>query len=527
MQRWFVFRLFIAAGALATALCAAPAQAAAADPANSSNAAAPAAISAAQCRQLGGWGGDPEIAARFTRIRDAPVAIETAEVLPAKDGLPEVCHLIGYVAPSIGFELRMPTKGWNGKFMMQGCGGYCGSLHTDRADVALARNYAVASTDMGHKIKSWLFAYNNIQGEIDFAYRSTHVVAMATKVIIDTYYNKPPARSYFMGCSTGGRQAMVEAQRFPKDFQGIIAGAPPLNETADGTLSLLWSARANIDTSGKPILDASKLPLIHGAVLKACGGKGGVLLDPAACHWDPGALLCRPGQSGQQCLTEAEAGVVRKIYSGATTSQGEHLYYGMPRGSEYNWTPDFIGANGKAGADIAPAGGPITGFANNMAFFYDEPPSYGGAQYDYDKDPQRMALTEALYNAENPDLRKFKAAGGKLILYHGWDDNEVPALGSVDYYETATRTMGGPAPTRDFFRAFLLPGSGHCFGGPGGGEADWITYLENWVEQDHAPDAVTVYKMATDAYLPRPRHPLKPSEYSSTRVVYPYPRLPE
>ncbi len=477
------------------------------------------------CKQFGP-GGPADLAARLAQIPDAPVAIESAEILPATDGLPEVCHIIGYVAPSVGFELRMPTSTWNGKMMMQGCGGYCGSLHTDRGNVALARNYAVVSTDMGHKIKSWLFAYNNIQGEIDFAYRSTHVVAVASKVIIDVFYTKPAKHSYFMGCSTGGRQGMVEAQRFPKDFQGIISGSPPVNETADGTLSLLWSARANVDANGKPILDASKLPVIHNAVLAACGGKKGVLLDPAQCTWDPSAILCKKGDAGKQCLSEAEATVVRKIYQGATNSAGEQLFYGMPRGSEYNWAPDFIGANGALGSDISGAGGPIAGFANNMAFFYDQPPAYTGAQFDFDKDPDRMALTEVLYNAQNPDLRKFKAAGGKLILYHGWDDNQVPALGSVDYYETATNTMGGEQKTKDFFRLFMLPTSGHCFGGAGGGEVDWITYLENWVEKGQAPDQVTVYHMSSDAYLPRPRHPLKPSEFDRTRVIYPYPAIP-
>lgn len=478
---------------------------------------------AARCKQMG-YGGSAALAAKLTGIPDAPTVIESAVVAPPRDGLPEVCHVLGFVAPSIGFELRMPTREWNGKFMMQGCGGYCGSLHTDRADVALTRRYAVATTDMGHKIKSWLFAYNNLQGEIDFAYRSTHVVAVAAKVLIDSYYAKPPAQSYFMGCSTGGRQGMVEAQRFPKDFNGIIAGSPPLNETGDGTLSLLWSARANLDASGRPILDAAKLPAIHQAVLAACGATDGVLLNPGACRWEPSAMLCGKVSVGQACLSDAEAGVVSKIYSGATTSAGEKLFHGMPRGSELNWTPDFIGANGEVGADIAGGGGPIASFVNNMAFFYDEKPGYDSRQFDFDKDPPRMALTEALYNAENPDLRKFKAAGGKLILYHGWNDNQVPAPGSVDYHQTATRTMGGPQATEDFFRLFMLPGSGHCFGGPGGGEADWITHLENWVEKGQAPEQVTVYRMATDDYLPRPRHPLKPSEYTATRTVLPYPR---
>ena len=481
---------------------------------------------ASRCKQLAP-GGDRLIASRLTGIPDAPTVIESAVVEPAADGLPEVCHVLGYVAPNVGFELRMPTSEWNGKFMMQGCGGYCGSLHTDRADVALARRYAVATTDMGHRIKSWLFAYNNLQGEIDFAFRSTHVVAMVSKVLIDTYYAKAPAHNYFMGCSTGGRQGMIEAQRFPKDFEGIIAGAPPLNETGDGTLSLLWSARANIGADGRPILDASRLPAIHDAVLAACHAKDGVLSDPMSCKWDPSSMVCGKTKSGQACLSETEAGVVKKIYEGAVNSSGEHLFYGMPRGSEYNWTPDFIAAKGEVAWDLSPNGGPISSFINNMAFFYDEKPGYDVMKFDYDRDPERMALTEAIYNAENPDLRKFKAAGGKLILYHGWDDNEVPALGSVDYYETATRTMGGAKPTADFFRLFMLPGSGHCFGGPGGGEADWITSLEDWVEKGRAPDDATIYHMTSDTYLPRPRHPLKASEYDRTRIIHPYPRLPQ
>ncbi|WP_293897740.1 tannase/feruloyl esterase family alpha/beta hydrolase [Phenylobacterium sp.] len=478
-----------------------------------------------------------DVANRLAQIPDAPTSIVSARIVPAERGLPEYCRVEGQIAPTIGFLLKLPTSGWNGKLMMGGCGGPCGQYLSDRLDPAFARRYAVVSTDMGHKGIGWAFAYQNLQGQIDFGSRATHLTAVAAKEIIDLYYARPASLAYFNGCSTGGRQGMVEAQRFPEDFNGIIAGAPPYFETGDTPLFLSWGARANLDADGKPILDAAKLPLIHEAVLAACdpgkGAKGGMLLNPAACAWDPASLACKPGQAADACLSAAEVGVVRKIYAGATNAKGRALYFGMPRGSELNWAPGFVNSEGRPGDYLSGFGGAGNSLMTYGAFFYSPGPKYSERDFDYDRDVPRLAVIEALYNAQNPDLRAFRDAGGKLILYHGWNDNQIPAGASVDYYETATRTAGGPAATRAFFRLFLLPGVGHCRGGPGGSEVDWISALEGWVEKGVAPDQVVANRMKTEPFptvevapgetvIQFPRHPLDPSTVTSSRVVLAY-----
>ena len=489
---------------------------------------------------------DSQLTIQFAQIPDAPTTIDSARLVPAGgDGsawekdLPEMCRIQGFVAPAVGFVLRLPTSNWNGKFIMGGCGGPCGSFLLDRMTPAVVRGYAAVVTDMGHQGGGWMFAYNNPQAQIDHAYRATHVTAVASKAIVEAFYARRPARNYFYGCSTGGRQGMVAAQRFPEDFDGILAGSPPWNQTGVRAFFLLGSARANLDANRRPILDARKLPLIHDAVLAACDGadglQDGVLQNPLACRWDPAAIQCGAGQSGASCLSAAEAGVVRRIYDGTANSAGQRLHRGMPRGSELKWAPVFVDTDGRPGAYLGGPGGIGNVSYNYMSFFYPPGPGYSGLDFDYDRDAPRLALTEYLWNAENPDLSRFKARGGKLILYHGWDDNQIPGSASVDYYETATRTMGGEAATRDFFRLFMLPATDHCRYGVGGAEVDWLTYLENWVEKGEAPDAVVAHRMREEPYPSRrdvvgnggdlliPRFPLDPASFDRARPVYPWP----
>jgi hypothetical protein len=470
---------------------------------------------------------DAAVTRRFGLLRDGPTLIEAAEIVPPTNGLPEVCQITGHIAPDIGFEVRLPTQGWNGKLYMRGCGGYCGSLAKPQSEPALVRNYAVVVSDMGHTTKGWIFAYNNIQGEIDFGYRATHVTAVTAKEVVDVFYGRQPAFSYFDGCSTGGRQAYVTAQRFPKDFNGIIGGAPPLNQTGDRPLLLFWAARVNVGPDGGPILTTADIPTLHGAVLAECDGldglKDGVLQNPQACRFNPRTIQCGTPKAGAACLSAEKVAVVEKIYSGAVNSKGEALYFGMPRGSEWNWAPELIGKEGQHGTNLGGIGQPTSALMNYLPFFYDGGPTYDPMTYDYDVDPDRASLTEVLYGATNPDLRRFKAAGGKFIGWHGWDDHQIPAGASVDYYETVTRTMGGPAATRDFFRLYMLPTTGHCAGGKGGHEVDFLTALEDWVEKGIAPDALLAHHTPSEAYIPRGRFPLSADAFDRTRPVYPYP----
>lgn len=468
----------------------------------------------------------------FTGIPDAVTAIGEAVVVDAADGLPEYCRVRGTIAPAINFELRLPTKTWNEKFLMQGCGGMCGIINMAAGEDALARNYAVVNQNMGHSGQPFTatWAYNDVQAEIDFGYRSTHITAVAAKEIIAAYYGKRPEYSYFKGCSTGGRQAMVQAQRFPWDFDGIVAGAPVLNEIGDGMLHLVWSGRANLDADGNSILTPEKLPMIRDAVLAACdandGVEDGVIQNPRACAWEPSELQCL-GRERENCLTSDQVTVAEKIYGGAYNSKGERLFPGgMSKGSEYEWGGAFIAEEGKVAGVLNP-NGMIGQFSKYLAFWEDgDGPGASPLTFDFDRDPPRLALTEALYNAQNPDLRKFRDAGNKLVLYHGWDDMEIPPGLSVDYYETATATMGGLEKTQEFFRLFMVPGMAHCRRGPGADALDSISTLEAWVEEGQAPDEWMSYHLKQpQAYngLPRIRYPLEEDAYDWSRPIYPYP----
>jgi feruloyl esterase len=469
----------------------------------------------------------------FLKIPDAPTVITGIESVPAAGTLPAYCRFKGTIAPQINFELRLPV-GWNGKFLMQGCGGMCGWLNMGATEDSLEKRYAVVNTDMGHagppSVALW--ALDNRSAELDFAYRSTWATAVAARKIAETFYGTAAKRSYFNGCSTGGRQGMLAAQRFPELFDGIISGAPVLNQTGTGMLHLLWSARANVGADGKPILSTAQLKLVHDRVIAACdrqdGVADGLIPDPRACSFRVESLACRAGTSGADCLGPAEIGALRKLYDGASNSSGRLTWAGgggLPLGSEYTWSPVFVNEAGKHGAIIA-SPSMISQIVQAKAFYRDPGTDMSQMDFDFERDPPRLALTEWFYNAQNPDLRRFKARGGKLLLYHGWDDTEVTPGNTVDYYETATRTMGGPDATRDFFRLFMVPGMGHCRRGNGADAIDYLDALERWVERGEAPEQLIAHKLVKEqSYLglPRPRYPLKPEEYKWRRPVYAFP----
>ena len=481
---------------------------------------------AKQCAALAGYATlytstDP-IRERFAQIPDAPTLIQSAVIVRAQGILPEVCQVNGIVAPNIHFELRLPTRTWNGKFMHYGCGGPCGVIYRPQLEEPLARNYAVVASDMGHQGLTNAYKYGDMAAIMDFTYRATHVVTLAAKEIVDQFYAKPARRAYYMGCSTGGVQGVIEAQRFPNDFQAMLVAAPAYGVDPS---YLEWGARANLDKNGQAIMTPAKLPMIRKAVLAACDAKDGLLMDPRQCKWDPQEIVCKAGTNTPACLTPAEVGVVRKIYSGPTNSMGESLslgYAGMVRGSEYLWVPSFI----------APEGG-----GQHAMRFVDQGSSFGdgfypvvaanaGRPYDYDKDPQRGDILSWLRYGMNPDLRRYRNQGGKIIMYHGWDDNEVAPGSSVDYYETVTNTMGGEAETKKFFRLFMIPGMGHCRRGPGGDAADFLTALEQWDEKGIAPDEMIMHHLIKEQNylgLPRPIYPLPAGSFDRTRPVYPYP----
>jgi Tannase and feruloyl esterase len=469
--------------------------------------------------------------ADFTGVVDAPTRVSSATFVPAHGNVPAYCEASGHVLASVGILLRLPASGWNGKFFERGCGGFCGSTHqsglgSDIFVPPLRKGYAYLSFDGGHtgEVFSGMWGYNNLQGQIDFGFRAAHVAALAGKAITQKFYGAAPAKSYFVGCSSGGQQALSEAQRFPWDFDGIIAGAP--SPTFSGPMmSYIWADRALGGT-----ITPTELKLVHERAMARCdmddGVKDGVIGDPLHCKFDPSELACKAGEKGPGCLTAAQVEAVRKVYAGPTTSRGEKIHSGGPLpGSELNWMNDeaccaYLSANG------VPEGGPRDYFSY-IGFMPAPGPGWKPEDFDFDRDYKRLRMSESVFGAaDNPDLRKFKAAGGKLLLYQGGqDESDIPA-DSVDYYETVEKTLGGRAATQDFLRLFLVPGMNHCSGGAGAFAIDYLDYLETWVEKGHAPDKligahVTGLDWVQSNLL---RFPLEAgTPVSFTRPVYPYP----
>jgi feruloyl esterase len=385
--------------------------------------------------------------------------------------------------------------------------------------------------DMGHKGKDQdgLWAVSNLQAQVDFGYRGPHVAALAGKAITEHYYSKAPKYSYFMGCSTGGRQALVEAERFPWDFDGIMGGAPWIDDS-DSTMNFVWVVRALKGADGKPIVSRADLQLVHDAVLAKCdmddGVKDGVIGNPPACKFDPSELVCKAGQT-VGCLTQIQADAVRKVYDGPRNSKGERIFvHGLALGSEMGWVDD---EEGMVRSDNRR--GPGEDWALEYFRYMVMPPAgscWQVTDFDFDRDYKRFGtgVQEPLLSASNPDLRKFKAAGGKLMVYQGWNDQGVVSEKTIDFYETVQRTMGGRAATEDFFRLFMVPGMQHCTGGDGAFAIDYLSYMEAWVEHGQAPDVLIGAHVKDVDWggalgLKFPLDPATPISF--TRPIYPYP----
>jgi hypothetical protein len=483
----------------------------------------------------------------FTQVLDAPTQVAEASVVEAHGDNPAYCRVQGYVWPQVGFELRLPLSRWNGKFFEAGCGGACGNTGWMFL-CPLYRGYACIASDMGHQGTgqdlSW--AYQELQAQIDFDIRGPHVVALAGKAITERFYAKPPTRAYFMGCSTGGRQALGEAQRFPWDFDGIIglAGAPSFSAV---NMEYIWGERALRAKDGRSLLTRQDLELVHDAALARCdlddGVKDGIIGDPYHCKFDPSELLCKPGAT-KACLTAEQVEAVKKIYAGPTTSSGEKKPYirGLAPGSEMGWIDDNGMEFVKSGTEL---GGLEDWSLNVFRYLAFVPPAGPGWQlkdFDFDRDYKRLGVVETLMGAFNPDLRRFKDAGGKLIYAYGLNDQNSDPAAVIDYYETAERVTGSRAQTLGFFRLFMVPGMAHCTSGDGAFAIDYVSYLEDWVERNRAPDKLLgahvdrqyleqhteVDGKPTDAWtaalaLHFPLNPNIPVMF--TRPIFPFPTL--
>ncbi len=462
----------------------------------------------------------------FSGLPDASTQITKTEIIRIAADLPESCQVHGFIDKTVGFAIAMPLDGWNGKFFQTGCGGACGTTRLFFCDEPLNRGYACLATDMGHKgaIGDWSWAVDNLQAVANFGFRSTHMAAVTGKAIVEAYYSNAPKHSYFYGCSTGGRQAMVEAQHFPWDFDGIIVGAPAIDETG-AAIQLLWTVMANRDKDGNEILKEADVRALHVAVMQQCDANDnlidGLIGDPRQCKFDPVQLRCTTPNS-EKCLTPEKIDVARKFYGGPKTSDGKKLYPGgLMRGSELAWLGAFVSGNGKAPLYFSF----ITNFWQHIGFARPPGSAWKPEQFDFDKDYKRVGMMEPLFTGSSPDLRKFKARGGKLIGFQGWNDDSIEPMNFLDYYQTTAKTMGGLEKTTDFFRLFMVPGMRHCSSdGVGADAINYIEYLENWVEKGQPPNVMIGQHLMRDAPVTRSlTFPLPANKVDFSRPHYPYP----
>lgn len=420
------------------------------------------------------------------------------------------CRVAGTASPApdseINFEIWMPhADQWNGRFQGIGSGGSAGAIGYPQLAAAVRGGYAAVATDNGHTSNSGFdgsWALDHPERLIDFGYRAQHEATVAGKAATSAYYGRDADHAYFVGCSQGGHHALMEAQRFPEDYDGIVAGAPA-NYWVGLMTGELWSGLATTREPGQN-LPREKLPALGAAVLAACdandGLEDGLIDDPRACDFDPGVLECS-GADGLDCLTSGQVTAARAIYAGPTRpSSGEQLFPGYTFGSEYFDAPNGLGGWGAYWAGIAEPGGSTADFIRYSVF---EDPDYDVNQFDFDADwdlannrpiGNDETLGSAL-NAIDPDLSAFKGRGGKLISYHGWADPLVTANLAVSYYESVMAEQGGVDETTDFYRLFMAPGMAHCRGGPGPDRFDAVTAIERWVEDGVAPEQLVASKV--------------------------------
>ena len=424
----------------------------------------------------------------------------------AARSLPAFCRVAATLTPSsdseIKFEVWMPAANWNRKFQAVGNGAFNGNINYGAMMTALARGYATSSTDTGHTGPGASFALGHPEKLIDFGWRAVHEMTAAAKKIIASHYDGAPKFSYWNGCSAGGRQAMKAAQRFPADFDGIIAGAPGLDWTGRAASANLHAKR--LETNEAARLTEPARRLLHTAVVNACdtldGVKDGLIENPKACRFDPAVLQCKGGEGGT-CLTPPQVETAKLIYTAAVNPRTKREISPLAPGSELGWTD--LGWTGSARA---------TGL-DQFRFIVFRDPSWTIQRFNFDTDIVRAEeVDNDTLNALDPNLKPFIARGGKLIQYHGWSDPQISPGASTQYFESVLKTLGGANAVHGSYRLFMAPGMGHCSGGEGPNSFDMVAALEDWVERGKAPDQV-VASHSTSGVVDR------------TRPLCPYPQV--
>lgn len=446
------------------------------------------------------------------------VTINSAAPLKTAEG--SFCQVKATIAPSIGIEVALPQQQWTQRFLQVGCGGLCGEINLSPTNAsgcapATQGEFVVAATDMGHSGSmmdaSWA---EDPQKRIDFAYRANHLTALLAKALIQTYYGQTQKYAYFMGCSDGGREALMEAQRFPDDFDGITAGASAAFFQFQNSFFHGWDVVANQRADGSAILLQDRLPILHRAVLAHCptlsGINDGLLANPYACTFSPKWVnTCAANQTDKSnCLTAEEISVVEKLYRGASDSEGnQFVVAGLPLGSELRW-PVPATANGHSMAETmalpALQSVLLPGGKQNITTLHDFPLNR--------QNFAAVAQLAPLYNAANTNLSGFMKRGGKLIMWHGLADDSVSPAFSIAYYRGVQAYLGEKS-TEQFLRLFLLPGVGHCGGGEGLDQVNLLSPLMAWTEQNHAPEKLIAGKSAVAE--PTAGMPAKPQSKTS------------
>ena len=420
-------------------------------------------------------------------------ALEPGMVVAAAEGVPEHCVVHGVLNRSIRFEVRMPTSNWNGRFLMAGTGG--GSGYIADTTTELGRGYAMSSTDTGHEGTDLDFVMQP-EAALDYAFRAVHLVAVLSKEIIQSYYGRDIDYSYYQGCSNGGRQGMVEATRFPDDFDGIVAGAPAFQVAKE---FLLWTLMAHRAQEANPLTEAH-LQLLDKASAEACdsldGVADGVINDPRLCtteHYDPGALACDGGQDPSTCLSPGQLDTVRQHYRGVVDPDGNVLSPGLLPGAEGagDWRMWSI-----PGAVMPTTGETLESKSINelstdlVKFWGYRDRDYDVSSFDIFADRDVLARASNVLDVNTADLSGLRENDGKILMYQGWNDYPLRPQRAIDYLEQVEAANGGARRTRDFFRLFMVPGMVHCGGGPGASVVDYLAPLVDWVEKGKAPDVI-------------------------------------
>jgi len=444
------------------------------------------------------------------------------------------CKVAGVIGSEIHFELLLPEK-WNGKFVMGGGGGFVGSVvNVALSYGALQSGYATVGTDTGHQghplDASW--ALNNLERIVNFGHQAVHRTAVTAKALIKAYYQQDIARNYFVGCSRGGGQALMEAQRYPDDFEAIVAGAPAYNWTMGlgaGTTQINQAMYPDPKNIQQAVIGPKEQQVIESAYLEKCdaldGIKDSILNDPRQCKFDVATLLCK-GMKTDSCLTKTQLSAVNAIYDGPKDKQGR-LFYGFPFGGETSiggWPRWLTGGlifqsdldEFQGGVDVGDYPSPITpnahyAFGNGvMKYMIYHDPDWTYKNYNFDTFGKDAKLVGETLNATNPDLSAFRKRGGKLLMYTGWSDAAITALGTIGYYEDV---LANDKTAANDVRLFLMPGVEHCFGGKGPSWVNFLDVMDQWIETGKAPEQIPAY------WLDEKHHP------AGSRLLCAYPQI--